>query len=80
MKACFYLIFFGESVQKIIFKESFYLLRPNMHYKIYGKKFETNVSNAHFKGKLFDTVTRNYLGSAIRHLKYKKPAIACRLL
>jgi len=45
MKACFYLIFFGESVQKIIFKESFYLLRPNMHYKIYGKKFETNVSN-----------------------------------
>jgi hypothetical protein len=47
MKACFYLIFFGESVQKIIFKESFYLLRPNMYYKINGKKFETNVSNAH---------------------------------
>jgi hypothetical protein len=34
-------------MQKITFKEVFFLLRPNKHYKIYCKYFIANVSKAH---------------------------------
>jgi hypothetical protein len=37
-KACFYLVFYDESVQKIMFKDNF-LFHPNKYYKMYGKKF-----------------------------------------
>jgi hypothetical protein len=46
MKACFYLVFYDESVQKIMFKDNF-LFHPNKHYKMYGKKFKATVSKAH---------------------------------